>query len=479
MRRANEINSETRVENAVLNRRRFLKRSVATLVAGGALLSAWKPALAAKKVADSVFGKITITDIEAHPIQLPYHDWIHYELQHFYGPTHRTIYIVRTNHPGLIGLGDSGSPESDGVVQGYIGTSPFDWIGDETSLGLGTAMYDLMGKAAGVPVNKLFGQRYRRFVPCGSWTVSTHPERMANAVREYAARGYTWLKYHLSPFENVIDQMEAMQAVAPKGFRIMHDVTSGGTVDHLPELLEKISRYPIAGAFEDPGLPRDMDAYIDLRKRLSLPIVVHHSPLGFSFDVLKRMADAYIVGHSRIGRAMEFAGVFAAANVPFMLQNVGTNITRAMTTHMQSAFKTATWHFHCDKETWKDDPTNENLEPINGFIRVPDKPGLGVSINPEALDRLKRLQLPAQEKWIIKTRFANGTMMYNIADPQRSFFLVRPDNARLISMSYDAPVTTDWWDDDGSPAYKAMIERIEKEKIVILRPGESEVPSGN
>lgn len=478
--RTNKRNRKSGIEHVVLNRRRFLTRSAAALATGGVILNGWKPALAAKKVADSAFGKITITDIEAHPIQLPYLDWIHYELQHFYGPSKRTIYIVKTNHPGLVGLGDAHEGgESDGVIQQYIGTSPFDWIGDETSLSLGTAMYDLMGKAAGVPVYKLFGQRFRRFVPCGSWTVSTHPERMATAVREYAARGYRWLKYHLSPFENVIDQMEAMQAVAPKGFRVMHDITSGGSIDHIPELLEKISRYPIAGAFEDPGLPRDIEAYIALRKRSRLPIVVHHSPLSFTFDVLQRMGDAYIVGHSRIGKVIEFAGVFAAANAPFMCQNVGTNITRAMTTHMQAAFKTATWHFHSDKETWKDDPTNETLEPINGFLRVPEEPGLGVTINSEALDRLKRLKLPEQERWIIKTRFDNGTMMYNIADPKRSIFLVRPDTARLAPMSYDAPVTTEWWDNDGTPEYKAMFERIEKEKIVILRPGESPAPSGS
>ncbi len=29
-----------------------------------------------------------------------------------------------------------------------------------------------------------------------AWTVSTHPKRMANAVKQFAARGYTWMKYH-------------------------------------------------------------------------------------------------------------------------------------------------------------------------------------------------------------------------------------------------------------------------------------------
>ena len=59
---------------------------------------------------------------------------------------------------GLTGLGEGGRTELEKVIDRYIGSNPFDWVGHETSLGLGTAMYDLMGKAAGVPVYKLFGR---------------------------------------------------------------------------------------------------------------------------------------------------------------------------------------------------------------------------------------------------------------------------------------------------------------------------------
>jgi L-alanine-DL-glutamate epimerase-like enolase superfamily enzyme len=44
-------------------------------------------------------------------------------------------------------------------LAGYVGTNPFAHVGDATSLGLGTAMYDLMGKAAGVPVWLAMGRR--------------------------------------------------------------------------------------------------------------------------------------------------------------------------------------------------------------------------------------------------------------------------------------------------------------------------------
>ena len=451
-----------------ISRRRFLTATAGTVVAGHVASQPWNPFVtAAAKAAELQHGPIRVTAIEAHSITVPYRDWIAYPLNHFYGPSQRTVYVAQTSN-GLIGLGESGSREPADVIEKYIGTNPFDWVGDETSLGLGTAMYDLMGKAAGVPVYKLFGQRYRRMIPVGCWTVSTNPKHMAETVTRYAADGYTWLKYHLSPFENVIDQLEAMQAVAPKGFRVMFDLTMGGTNDHIPDLLDKMAAFPISGAFEDPLNSRDIEGYVELCKRAPLPIVLHHGALGHTFEVLRRAGDAYILGHSRIGQAVRTAGLMAAANAPFMLQNVGGTITRAMTTHMQAAFKTASHPFHSDAETWSDDVVHEKLEPINGLLRVPEKPGLGVTLDREALDRLKHLTLPKQDPWIIKTRFANGTMMYNIARTNNSIFMVRPDRRRLVPMSYCAPVVTDYWDDDGTESYRAMFARIEREGIVIV-----------
>jgi hypothetical protein len=138
-----------------------------------------------------------------------------------------------------------------------------------------------------------------------------------------------------------------------------------------------------------------------------------------------------------------------------------------MTAHMMSTFPSANFHFFSDSETWKSDVVDERLEPTNGFARVPESPGLGLTLNREKLEQLKELTLSHQEKWIIASRFKTGTRMYHIADPDNSIFMVRPDCKRLIPMSYDAPVSTEYWDDDGSPAYQAMFQRIEQEGVVL------------
>ncbi|MSS73467.1 MAG: hypothetical protein EXS64_18560 [Candidatus Latescibacteria bacterium] len=409
-----------------------------------------------------------ITDIDIHRVTLQYDEARAYELRRYPDLTQRTIYVVHTDS-GLTGLGESDGVEKQEVLDRYIGSNPFDWVGDETSLGLGTAMYDLMGKAAGVPVYKLFGQKHRSWVPVAAWTVSTHPDRMARAVQAYAEQGHTWMKFHLSPFENVIDQTEAMQKVAPKGFKLHFDFTMHGTEDHMPGLLDKLSQYEIAGCFEDPLPGEDIDGYIELRQRSRLPIVLHHFPTRATYEIFRRPADAYMLGHSRIGEAVRKAGLFAASESPFMLQNTGSDITRAMTVHMMAAFPSANFHFvNATTEVSSERFITEPLNPINGFIRVPEQPGLGVALDMKEVERLAQVEPMAAPKFMIVCKYDNGTALYTRPDPENPNFMVRPDWSRvLMPMSFVAPLKTEYWDDDGSADFDAMMARVERDGAVL------------
>jgi hypothetical protein len=235
----------------------------------------------------------------------------------------------------------------------------------------------------------------------------------------------------------------------------------------MPELLDRLSTYDIAGCFEDPLPGADIDGYVELRRRSRRPIILHHYPTEATYEIYRRPADAYMLGYMKIGEAIRRAGLFAAANTPFMMQNVGGHITRAMAMHMMAAFPSANFHHLCDVETWKSDVVKERLEPVNGFVRVPETPGLGLTLDRTELERLENLNVPRPARWIVKSRFDNGTRMYNMADPDNAMFMVRPDTRPLIPMSYVSPIETEYWDDDGSTQYHTMFERLEREGIVL------------
>ena len=65
-----------------------------------------------------------VTDIDIHRVTLEYDEDRAYELIHYHDMTQRTIYVVRTDS-GLLGLGESASPESQDVLDQYIGSNPF------------------------------------------------------------------------------------------------------------------------------------------------------------------------------------------------------------------------------------------------------------------------------------------------------------------------------------------------------------------
>lgn len=410
-----------------------------------------------------------VSNIEVHKIFPDYDPIQHYELTHYFHRQERTIYVAHTD-TGLTGIGEGGSTASAEIIERYLGSNPFDWLGDQTSLGLGTAMYDLMGKAVGVPVYKLFGQKYRSWTPVSAWTVSTHPEHMARTVQAYAAQGHTWMKFHLSPFENVIDQTQAMQVVAPAEFRLHYDFTMHGTNDHMPELLDELSSYSIAGCFEDPLPGEDLQGYSELRQRSRLPIILHHFPMRATHEIFMRPADQYMLGHYTIGEAQQRAGLFAAGDMPFMLQNTGGQITRTMVAHMMAAFPTATLHAVSASETWKDDIVQSDLQVINGFVRVPETPGLGLELNRETLERLKNNTPQIHKPWILKSTYTNGTQRYDLVTPEKGHFLVRPDWSQAAPASFAAPLSTEYWDDDGSEEFSRMCQRLAQESTLLLGP---------
>ena len=85
------------------------------------------------------------------------------------------------------------------------------------------------------------------------------------------------------------------------------------------------------------------------------------------------------------------------------------------------------------------------------------------------LERLSKLKLPEQEPWIVKSKFKNGAKMFNIAETSNSIFMVRPDMKGLVPMSFKSPISTEYWDNDGSPEFREMFARIQREGIVLER----------
>ena len=422
--------------------------------------------------------RLKITEVEVHEIVAPYQDYnarwlVRHRRLGFQG---RTVYVIRTDK-GLEGYGETGSapaPNRD-QFQYLIGRNPFLEFNRVTHLGMSMAMYDLLGKYLDIPLWRLIGPQVRQWIPLSAWTMPQPPDAMAREVVSLSKRGYSWLKFHVDFFQNVVDQTEAMQRVAPPGFRLQYDFNGDQSLHTVLPILKELEKFPIAGRVEDPipsGRPVDVDQWRSLRESTRLPILSHAPGTDY---LIEKAADGCLISRFPIPEAVRAAHVAEAANSPFMLQHVGGNITLAFLAHEASVFKMATLaHIHCS-HLWKDDVTEETLPVVGGSVKVPEGAGLGVTLDREKLRKLAAPQKPKLDRFIVRMKYHNGLTVYLrfVDDPYQAGQRYLAGDEGTVAIKelpnripgsgpiYRRPVVTDFWDETGTADFERIWKRTE------------------
>src|SRR5207248_10690242 len=114
---------------------------------------------------------------------------------------------------------------TDEAVARVIGRNAADLLGDDTlGAGLQMAVYDVAGKALGVPVDRLFGlPQVRAWCPIAWWNTKMPPEMLAEEAREAVAQGYLAHKMKARPWFDVYAQVNAIAEATPPSYRIEID----------------------------------------------------------------------------------------------------------------------------------------------------------------------------------------------------------------------------------------------------------------
>lgn len=400
-----------------------------------------------------------ITDIEVHPICPPYCDFNALQLARYHGSQiqSRVVLVVHTDD-GLEGLGETwgGGLGRDELMEKYAGTSPFDWINAEQDLAMNMACYDLMGKKLGVPAWKLIGPKARAWIPVAAWTVSQEPQAMAEEVRQAAAKGYHWIKYHVDEMQSVIAQTEAMQEVAPPHFKVHYDFNANSNYYTMRPILAEMVKFPVVGRFEDVVQGTDEDAYRMLREQCPLPVIGHHVPAE---AMTKRYVDGTMAGHAPIGVAAKAAAVAERMNMPLMYQQAGGTINQAFLAHEVAVFKMATIDHVNLCHLWQEDVVKDPMPVVDGSVAVPEGPGLGLELDRDKLERWAGAAPVDKGRFLVRIHSAGGPTTYVRHDPEPSG---STDNMRYHERlhrqgipgrapSYANPLTTEFWDAEKDP----------------------------
>lgn len=273
--------------------------------------------------------------------------------------------------------------------------------------GLNIAMLDALGKGLGLPVCKLIGGMARREV--AAYATGGHfTQRETDLVQQMEAiraMGVTGAKLKIG--KGVVSD-EARVATARKvlgdDMFLAVDTNANYTADVALESMRRIAPYRIEW-FEEPLKPHDYRGYTHLRSRAPMPIAAgeaHHMAFDFlrllenncvdiaqpavcacgGLDEARRIAELCRLYSVRIVPAAWSSGVGLAAAVHF---------AAALPPNPHSEFEPVPQLVEYDvgENPLRDEILTEPLRLQAGKIAVSEAPGLGISLNEDAVRRYR------------------------------------------------------------------------------------------
>ena len=269
------------------------------------------------------------------------------------------------------------------------------------------ALWDIIGKATNQPIYNLWGGRCHeklRAYANGWYRGPRTPASFAEKAKKVAGRGYTAMKFDpfgsawrtLSryDFDLSVDIIRAVRDAVGPTVDLLIEAHSRFNVPTAVEFAEAIHQFRPAW-FEEPVPHTNINAMVEVARRSPVPIatgeslsnkqqfaellkydvvnIIQPEPLNlgglFNARIVAGMADAHfavIAPHSAQGPVCSAACVQLNASIPnFFIHEI----------------------FDEFNEPWEKEIVTNHIEVVNGYIEVPERPGLGVDLNVEEIHK--------------------------------------------------------------------------------------------
>ena len=285
------------------------------------------------------------------------------------------------------------------------------WLGrggsvTHTISGIDIALWDLLGKAAGQPVGRLLGGRYRERVKPYASLLMQEPGPLADRLARLKEQGFRAFKIGWGPFgrrSNALDEAMVRVAREALGPESLLMVDAGGSDAFWNQgykwalrTARMLAAFDVAW-FEEPLRPDAMQDYVLLRRRSPVPIAggeVHTRRQSFqpwleagAFDVVQ--PDVTKCGG--ISEERRIAWMAQEHGVRFIPHGWNTAVGLAADLQLASAFPDTDLVEYLTGSPYVDDIALGGWRlDADGMLPIPDKAGLGVDLNHDALLRYTR-----------------------------------------------------------------------------------------
>ncbi len=253
--------------------------------------------------------------------------------------------------------------------------------------GLDIALWDIAGKAAGLPLCQLLGGAVRGELPSYACLFKYNdPERVAERTKAACAEGYGYIKLH----ETEEPEVKAARDAAGHGVPIMVDTNCPWTPAQAREMALRLKPYDIHWLEEPIFPPENFRALAGLQSEVGIPLAAgENACTAFQFHEMFA-AGAVTYGQpsvTKVGGVTEFRKIAALAetnNVALMPHSpyFGPGFLATLQSMAGDPNAGLVEWLYVQREAGL---YGDLIAPVEGKFRVPDGPGLGAEPDPEVI----------------------------------------------------------------------------------------------
>jgi L-alanine-DL-glutamate epimerase-like enolase superfamily enzyme len=389
---------------------------------------------------------VLITDVTTiklrYEMPVPMADAIHYM------PERPTLLVQVHTDEGIVGLGEAAAyggflESTEALILGelrrtIVGQDPFRierlWSMMATRAhqrgrrgmlmmaisGIDIALWDIVGQATRTPLYRLLGA-YREtldaYASAGFYAAGKDAAALAEEVGGYAAQGFKTIKmkvgrnpdvmlnplhdmpasdYAVATLDEDVERVRAARAAIGSKVRLAIDANNAWTPPVALRFMRQVETLDVAW-LEEPVATEDLVGSAEVASRLDTPVAGYETETGLAGfrDLIERRAvdivQPDVIWTGGITECRKVAAVAQAHGLPVVPHVFSSAVASVANMHLIASLPNAGL-LEFDQNP---NPLRTELltEPVavdgDGRVRLPERPGLGIELNQETIDRYR------------------------------------------------------------------------------------------
>jgi D-galactarolactone cycloisomerase len=257
--------------------------------------------------------------------------------------------------------------------------------------GLDIALWDILGKSRGLPIYQLLGGKPCAKLPAyASLLKYNDTDVVVRTCEEALGRGYSELKVHETGRAEITAAAQLLRQ--HNGGSLMVDVNAPWTPSEALSAVAPLRELGLKWIEEPVWPPEDFEAARQI-SAAGVPVAIGENvltPSDFARLIDSSAVDYVQPSVAKIGGisiARDIIAAANAANVAVAPHSAYFGPGLIATAHLAAALSRAPMveRLYCDLT---ESPFGDWYEPQNGYLAVPQGPGLGIDPDPELLEKL-------------------------------------------------------------------------------------------